>query len=87
MIVFAQPIEELREVLDPGIVTGPEEQIDLDVVLFARDIERIESDAGIVIEGEDVDLQLESVLDCGNVLGLNGIFDIVESVGVEVLII
>ena len=36
--IFAQSIEELREVLDPGIVTGPEKQIDLYVVLFARNI-------------------------------------------------
>ena len=67
-------------------MTGSEEKIDLDVELFARDIERIDSVAGIIIEGEDV-YQLEFVLECGNVLRLNGIFDVVESVFGEVLII
>ena len=70
---------ESSEVLDPGIVIAPEEEINHLLVGLLRRIERMSSVPHIIEEAEDVDVHTQIILDCWDVLNGDWVGDVVES--------
>ena len=76
-----------RLISNPGVVAVPVEQVDVDRELVLADVHRVARSALIIVEADDVEIDLQLLLNFGDVCNIHRVLNFIQPSPAELVVV